>query len=107
MHRLEIFEPAAGCSTGACGPDVAASQEAFEEALATLVERGIEVGRFNLGHEPEVFSENPMIKAALRAGGMASLPIVLVDGRILSQGGYPSRQELLVAASAAGGVRAA
>lgn len=107
MHRLEIYEPPVGCSTGACGPDASPEQEAFEETLEILVDRGVEVVRFNLGHEPEAFSENLTVKAALRSSGMASLPIVLMDGRVLSQGGYPLHQDLLIAASASGGVRAA
>ena len=54
---------------------------------------------YNLGHEPEAFSENATVKAAIRASGMASLPMVLVDGRVVSQGGYPLHGELLAAAS--------
>ncbi len=107
MLRIEIYDPAAGCSTGACGPDAAAEQEAFEEMLETLRGRGIEVSRFNLGHEPEAFSDNATVKAALRAGGMASLPIVLIDGRVVSQGGYPLHEDLLASASASGAARPA
>lgn len=101
MPRLEIYEPAAGCATGACGPDAALVQEAFEETLEVLSGRGVEVCRFNLGHEPEMFSQNPTVKAALRSGGMANLPILMVDGRVLCQGAYPSVPELLAVASAA------
>jgi hypothetical protein len=99
MPRLEIYEPAAGCTTGACGPDAAVSQEAFEETLEMLSNRGVEIHRFNLGHEPEAFSQNPTVKAALRSGGMASLPILLMDGQVLCQGAYPAQHELLAAAS--------
>lgn len=107
MLRLEIYDPAAGCSTGACGPDAAAEQEAFEEALETLRKRGVQVLRFNLGHEPEAFSENAAVKAALRSGGMASLPIVMLDGQIVSQGGYPRHQDLLAAPPVSGAARPA
>jgi len=98
MVLVEIYDPAAGCSTGACGPDAAAEQERFEEALETLGTRGVQVQRYNLGHEPEAFSENATVKAAIRASGMASLPMVLVDGRVVSQGGYPLHGDLLAAA---------
>lgn len=101
MPRLEIYEPAAGCATGACGPDAALSQEAFEETLEVLSCRGVEVCRFNLGHEPEMFSQNPTVKAALRSGGMASLPILMIDGQVWCQGSYPSVPELLAVADAA------
>jgi hypothetical protein len=99
MPRLEIYEPAAGCTTGACGPDAAMSQEAFEETLELLSSRGVEIHRFNLGHEPEAFSQNPTVKAALRSGGMASLPILMIDGQVWYQGAYPPHHELLAAAS--------
>ncbi len=107
MLRIEIYDPAAGCSTGACGPDAAAEQEALEETLERLRGLGVEVSRFNLGHEPEAFSENATVKAALKAGGMASLPLVLIDGNVVSQGGYPLHQDLLAAARTGNAARPA
>lgn len=107
MPRLDLYEPVAGCSTGACGPDAAAEQEALEEALQTLRSRGVEVNRYNLGHEPEAFSENATVKAALRAGGTSALPILLIDGRVITQGAYPLHGDLLAAASACGAVGSA
>lgn len=100
MHTVEIYDPAAGCSTGACSPDAAEEQERFEQALETLRERGVQVHRYNLGHEPEAFSENAAVKAAIRASGLAILPMVLVDGQVASQGGYPPHGLLLSAPAA-------
>jgi hypothetical protein len=94
MHTVDIYEPAAGCLTGACGPDEEDARASFESALETLRLRGVEVHRFNLGHDPEVFARNAVVKAAIRQQGMACLPMVLLDGQVLSQGRYPSDREL-------------
>lgn len=94
MRRIEIFDPAVGCATGACGPDEqdeAGAQESLLEALRT---RGVDVQRFNLGHEPEEFARNAVVKAALRESGLACLPLVLVDGELVCQGRYLSASEL-------------
>lgn len=107
MQRVQIYDPAAGCSTGACGPDAADEQERFEQALEALRARGVQVERYNLGHEPEAFSENAVVKAAIRASGLSSLPMVLVDGQVVSQGAYPLHGALLAATPGPTGLRTA
>jgi hypothetical protein len=94
MPRIRIYEPAAGCATNACGPDGDAARTAFDEALEALERSGAEIQRFNLGHEPEEFSAEPAVKAALKASGMACLPMVFVDDSLLAQGRYPAQAEL-------------
>ncbi len=95
MRTLKIFEPAVGCLTGACSPDAQDTAGAFEEQLAALSSRGVEVQRFNLGHDPDEFASQPLVKAAIRQHGMACLPMVLLDGQVLRAGGYPTADELL------------
>ena len=95
MRVIDIYEPVAGCLTGACGPDAQGQTDAFESALETLLSRGVEVNRFNLGHDPAEFSRNAVVKAAIRQSGMACLPMVLVNSQVISQGGYPPVAELV------------
>lgn len=53
---ISIYEPAAGCLTGACDPDQEDALAGLELAFKALKLRGVEVNRFNLGHDPEEFA---------------------------------------------------
>jgi hypothetical protein len=60
-----------------------------------LQDRGVEVRRFNLAQEPTAFTKNPEVKRVLDETDGDGLPIVVIDGRVVSQGEYPSRQRLI------------
>lgn len=94
MHSIDIYEPATGCLTGACGPDQEGQQAAFESALDALRLCGVKIKRYNLGHDPEEFASQPIVKATIRQLGMAGLPLVLIDGQVASQGQYPGADRL-------------
>jgi AhpD family alkylhydroperoxidase len=51
------------------------------------------VERFNLSQEPAAFVGNPDVVAAMR-GRDDALPLLLLDGTIVMQGGYPERAAL-------------
>jgi hypothetical protein len=53
-----------------------------------------DVARHNLGQEPQAFAANPAVLKEMEAG-MDRLPILTVDGHIVSTGMYPSRQQLV------------
>jgi alkylhydroperoxidase/carboxymuconolactone decarboxylase family protein YurZ len=91
---LDIFDPAMCCSTGVCGPDVDESLADFANDVKWLKKQGIEVNRFNLGQEPEVFKSNPVVLSKLQKEGTAVLPIIMINGEIISEGGYPDRDQL-------------
>lgn len=101
---LKIFDPAMCCSTGVCGPDVDPALVQFAADLKGLAAEGVPSERFNLGQQPEAFVAEPAVREALAQGGVAALPLVVVDGRVVLQGRYPSRDELreLAEAPAAG-----
>jgi hypothetical protein len=91
---LEIYDPAMCCSTGVCGPDVDDELADFANDLKWLKTEGIEVKRFNLGQEPEVFKSNPLVLSRLQKEGSVVLPIIFVNGELMSEGGYPDRATL-------------
>jgi hypothetical protein len=91
---VDIYDPAQCCATGACSPDADDELAQFASSLEWLKERGISVSRYNLGHQPGAFAQNALVKAALQSNGVGCLPLVLADGAIVSQGRYPSRDEL-------------
>ena len=92
---IEVFDPAMCCSTGVCGPDVDDDLADFANDVKWLKSNGVNVTRFNLGQEPEAFKMNPLVLAKLQKGGSEVLPIILVNGEIVSEGGYPNRESLI------------
>ena len=93
MKKLEVFDPAMCCSTGVCGVDVDPTLAQFAADLKWVEEHGMTVARHNLGQEPQAFASNPAVVKEMEAG-MDRLPILAVDGHIVSTGMYPSRQQL-------------
>lgn len=91
---IDVFDPAMCCSTGVCGPDVDDSLADFANDVKWLKSQGIEVNRFNLGQEPEVFKSNPTVLSKLKNEGSDALPIIMINGEIVSEGGYPDRRQL-------------
>jgi hypothetical protein len=93
MKKLEIYEPAMCCSTGVCGVDVDPVLVQFVGDLQWLAEQGVEVTRLNLSQEPQAFASNPDVVKEMEAG-MDRLPIMVVDGRVVSTGIYLTRDQL-------------
>lgn len=94
MYRLDVFDPAMCCSTGICGPEVDPVLPRFAADLEWLAAQGVEVRRYNLSQQPAAFAASELVKATLEEHGVECLPLVLVDGRIVSMGAYPSREQL-------------
>jgi len=91
---IEIYDPAMCCSTGVCGPDVNDSLADFAGDVKWLKSQGFNVHRFNLDQEPEAFKLNPAVLSRLQKEGTKCLPLILVNGEIVSGGEYPDRQQL-------------
>jgi len=94
MARVQVYDPPMCCSTGVCGPDPDPELSRIASDLEWLRQSGVEVERFNLAQEPKPFVENPVVLGALQADETC-LPIVIVDGEIVSRKSYPSRERLL------------
>lgn len=94
MTRMEVFDPAMCCSTGVCGPAVDPRLPRFAADLEWLKSRGVTVERFNLAQQPIMFAKNETVKQALSEFGTDCLPVILVDGHVVSRGAYPTREEL-------------
>lgn len=94
MTRLDVYDPAMCCSTGVCGPEVDPTLVKFAADLDWLAGQGVEVRRHNLAQEPAAFAASDVVKRAIEENGIECLPVVLVDGRVVSMGAYPSRDQL-------------
>ena len=94
MSKLQVYDPAMCCSTGVCGPSVDPVLPRFSADLEWLKSKGVEVERYNLAQEVAAFAANLPSKQALNSQGTKCLPMVLVDGVVVSQGEYPTREQL-------------
>lgn len=93
MTKVTIYDPAMCCDTGVCGPVVDPKLTAVAAAVFSLEKKGYDVKRFNLGTDPAAFVENTTVNALLFEKGVDSLPVVLVDGKVVKTGDYPTVQE--------------
>ncbi len=93
-RNLEVFDPAMCCSTGVCGPKVDPVLSQFAADFLWIAGQGVHVERYNLAQQPQVFASNQTVKAALEKYGTGCLPLILLDGAIVSRGRYPGHDEL-------------
>ncbi len=91
--KLEVFDPPMCCSSGVCEPDVDPALTQFAADLEGLNRRGVEVCRYNLAHEPMAFARNTTVRDELQADE-GCLPLVLLNGKIVSKCAYPSGEFL-------------
>lgn len=88
---VEVFDPAMCCSTGVCGPSPNVVLPRFAADLEWLATQGVTVTRHNLAQEPAAFAGNEKVKEILAADGVDVLPVILVNGEVVSKGKYPVR----------------
>jgi hypothetical protein len=94
MVVLRVFDPAMCCSTGICGPTVNPALARFAADVNWLKSQGVHVERFNLAQNPDAFTKDSVVEQMLTKVGIECLPLILVDDQVVSQGVYPSREEL-------------
>lgn len=93
INKMIIFDPAMCCSTGVCGPSVNPELLRVATVLNTLKNKGIIVERYNLTSNPQIFVTNKIINEILMTKGVEALPIIMVNGKIVKMGSYPSNKE--------------
>jgi len=95
MPMIAVYDPPMCCSTGVCGPSVDPALPKFAADLDWLSVKGVEVVRYNLARNPGAFAQNALVRDALQKKGNECLPLILVDGKIVSTASYPNRDELM------------
>lgn len=93
MKTMKIFEPAMCCSTGLCGVGVDPELLRISTVLDTLKKQGVTVDRFNLNSAPMEFVNDAAINAFVNDKGPDGLPAILLDGKIVLAGRYPTNDE--------------
>lgn len=93
-RQVQVYDKPMCCSTGVCGPQVDPVLPRFAADLEWLSKQGHTVQRFNLAQQPAEFVRHATVQQLLASEGVECLPVVLVDGQVVSRGQYPSRDEL-------------
>lgn len=94
MKTIQVYDKPMCCSTGVCGPEVDPVLPRFAADLQWLKSLGHRVERFNLAQQPEAFIENSAVHQLLAVQGITCLPLIAVDGEIVSRQAYPTRDDL-------------
>src|ERR1017187_1281001 len=94
MTKVQVFDPPMCCSTGVCGPSVDPALARFSSDLHWLANQKIAVERYNLAQQPQAFAASEVVRAALGQHGNECLPLILLNGAVVSKGCYPTRNEL-------------
>jgi arsenite methyltransferase len=94
MKTIQVYDKPMCCSTGICGPAVDPVLPRFAADLDWLKSQGHPVERYNLAQQPQAFIQNADVHQLLATQGTDCLPLIVVDGHLVSRRGYPSREML-------------
>jgi len=95
MKQMTIYEPAMCCSTGLCGVGVDPELLRISTVINTLKKSGVTVDRFNLSSNPQEFVTNAEVNKMIMDSGIESLPVTVLDGKIVKTAAYPTNREIL------------
>jgi hypothetical protein len=95
MTKMIIYETAMCCSTGLCGVGVDPELLRISTVISTLKKSGVEIERFNLTNSPNEFIVNSEVNRIILDSGVDSLPITLLDGKIVKTAAYPTNREII------------
>lgn len=102
---VEFYDPPMCCPTGLCGPTLDETLLTVNEMVLRLQEEGVPVMRYQMTSHPQKFLEQPSVMRLVQTHQMAALPIVVVGGRIIKSGSYPTEAEVRRALASATEVR--
>ncbi len=91
---VEIFDPPLCCPTGLCGPVLDQTLFDVNEMIFALQSKGIVVKRYQMTSDPNAFLNNETVMRLVRERQMSALPIIVVNGKVIKSGGYPSLVEV-------------
>jgi len=94
MKTITVFDKPMCCSSGVCGPSVDPDLARFADDLRWLAGQGVQIKRHNPAHDATAFMHDPIIREAMKHGGEAALPVIVVGGEERSRQRYPARGEL-------------
>ena len=94
---VEFFDPPMCCPTGLCGPALDQTLLDVNEMILTLQRDNVRVERYQMAGNPNAFLSNPEVMKLVREKQMEALPIIVVRGKVIKVGSYPSAEEIRAA----------
>ena len=97
--ELMIFEGTMCCDTGICGPQTDRTLIEFNETLKQLKKDypDMKIQRANMSSNLNVFIQNPDILKLVKEKGLDVLPVIRLDGALISEKKYMSYAEIKTA----------
>ena len=92
--EIEIFDPPMCCPTGLCGPTLDQTLLDVNEMILNLQAEGIRVARYQMASDPQAFLNNADVMRLVRERQMDALPIIVVQGKVIKVGEYPTQTEI-------------
>lgn len=99
--EVEMFDPPMCCPTGLCGPTLDQTLLDVNEMIMSLQRDNLRVERYQMSSNPNAFLSNAEVMKLVREKQMEALPIIVVRGKIIKSGGYPSLDEVRAALNGA------
>lgn len=94
---VEFFDPPMCCPTGLCGPTLDQSLLDLNEMIMSLQRENLRVERYQMTSHPNAFLSNAEVMKLVREKQMEALPIIVVRGKVIKVGAYPSADEIRAA----------
>jgi hypothetical protein len=94
---VEFFDPPMCCPTGLCGPTLDQTLLDVNEMILALQRDNLRVERYQMTSNPNAFLGNADVMKLVREKQMEALPIIVVRGRIITVGAYPTMDEVRAA----------
>ncbi|HEY6073814.1 MAG TPA: arsenite efflux transporter metallochaperone ArsD, partial [Anaerolineales bacterium] len=91
---VEFFDPPMCCPTGLCGPTLDQTLLDVSEMIAALQREGLRIERYQMTSHPNAFLGNAEVMRLVREQKMAALPVIVVHGKVIKTGAYPTLAEL-------------
>ena len=91
---VEFFDPPMCCPTGLCGPTLDQTLLDVSEMIVALQHENLRVERYQMTSHPNAFLGNPEVMSLVREKQMEALPIIVVRGKVIKTGAYPTLAEV-------------
>jgi hypothetical protein len=96
---VEFFDPPMCCPSGLCGPTLDQTLLDVNEMIMSLQRENLRVERYQMTSNPNAFLNNAEVMKLVREKQMEALPIIVVHGKVMKVGMYPSADEIRAALS--------
>lgn len=91
---VEFFDPPMCCPSGLCGPALDQSLLDVNEMIMSLQRENLRVERYQMASNPNAFLGNAEVMKLVREKQMEALPIIVVRGKVIKVGAYPTAGEI-------------